>query len=305
MKVVKYGIAFILCVASTEYHDSSPYSMYGIGESSTPFWFELCHGRNELGVRENLRINTENPAGLTSMDTLKLIAETSAFAKFELCFTAIPMTRYGNFSILVRLVDESWNVGTVFGVSVRIAFRLLFQNQQLEGSPTEYYKPPFEGDGGWIESRWAAYVLMPNLSIGANVGYIFGNIMKRRHRVPQLPRSRCMSSNHADFRFAIFPPTQEMACWADRCVYGYKQRVNFRNGSDQPSREHPLRPITMKTMYIQYHLFNTASALLFSYRNMSLRRLWNQDYSVLTSGVSNVKFQRSSCASAPFTRRRL
>lgn len=87
MKVIKYLTLFLLLTTVGKAQNimtSSPYSMFGIGEIVTGL-----HGSNSAmggvstGMRGSWLLNTENPAGLTGLDTLRLFAEASAFLKSE------------------------------------------------------------------------------------------------------------------------------------------------------------------------------------------------------------------------------
>ena len=53
-----------------------------------------------------------------------------------------------------------------------------FQSTEpLEGSPGSYYSSTFEGNGGFSKLRLSnAFRILPSLSLGVNVNYVFGNI---------------------------------------------------------------------------------------------------------------------------------
>jgi len=301
MKVIKYGIAFILCVASASAQNimtSSPYSMYGIGESSDGhFGLSSAMAGTAFGVRENLRINTENPAGLTSMDTLKLIAETSAFAKFESyashgnsndAFTG----NFSTFSIGGRIMKRWY---TAFGVSPYSFVGYYFKaNQQLEGSPTEYYKSTFEGDGGLSKATLSnAFMLMPNLSIGANVSYIFGNIYETETQSAMTVKKQMYAHLiHADFGLQYSRQLAKEMALTIGAVYSYKQRVNFETGLTVTGTSTSTNYNENNVHQYLPQYYGIGAALSYK-KYVFAADFYNRDYSVLTSGVSNVKFRNA------------
>ena len=87
MKVIKHLTLFLLLTVTVNAQNimtSSPYSMFGIGEIVTGLYgSNSAMGGVSTGMRSTWLLNTENPAGLTGLDTLRLFAETSAFMKSE------------------------------------------------------------------------------------------------------------------------------------------------------------------------------------------------------------------------------
>lgn len=186
MRAINYGWIFSLFLlpfsgVAQNVMTSSPYSMFGVGEIMTGL-----HGANAgmggvmIGMRGKMLINTDNPAGLTGLDTCRLFAEASAFAKWESyrskggenqAFT-------GNFSrfALAGRVMPRWYMAA--GLAPYSSVGYYFQStQELEGAPGSYYTSTFSGDGGLSKAYLSnAFQLLPSLSVGINLGYIFGNM---------------------------------------------------------------------------------------------------------------------------------
>ena len=186
MRAINYGWIFSLFLlpfsgVAQNVMTSSPYSMFGVGEIMTGL-----HGANAgmggvaIGMRGKMLINTDNPAGLTGLDTCRLFAEASAFAKWESyrskggenqAFT-------GNFSrfALAGRVMPCWYMAA--GLAPYSSVGYYFQStQELEGAPGSYYTSTFSGDGGLSKAYLSnAFQLLPSLSVGVNLGYIFGNM---------------------------------------------------------------------------------------------------------------------------------
>ena len=70
---------------SSQNMTTSPYSMFGIGELTDGIIRSACrHGRRvSVGMRDPILINSVNPAGLTGLDSLRLVADATAFVKNE------------------------------------------------------------------------------------------------------------------------------------------------------------------------------------------------------------------------------
>lgn len=186
MRAIKYGWLFCLSLlpfsaATQNVMTSSPYSMFGVGEIMAGL-----HGANAgmggvaIGMRGKMLINTDNPAGLAGLDTCRLFAEASAFAKWESyrskgddnqAFTG----NFSRFAMAGRIMPR-WYMAV--GLTPYSSVGYYFQStQELEGSPGSYYTSSFSGDGGLSKVYFSnAFQLLPALSVGVNLGYIFGNM---------------------------------------------------------------------------------------------------------------------------------
>lgn len=89
MRVTKY-ITFIFLLWFAEYlkgqnvMTSSPYSMFGIGELVTGSnGANAGMGNVAIGMRGTKLINMDNPAGLSGVDSCRLLADVYVFAKWE------------------------------------------------------------------------------------------------------------------------------------------------------------------------------------------------------------------------------
>lgn len=157
MRAIKYGWLFCLSLlpfsaVTQNVMTSSPYSMFGVGEIMAGL-----HGANAgmggvaIGMRGKMLINTDNPAGLAGLDTCRLFAEASAFAKWESyrskgddnqAFTG----NFSRFAMAGRIMPR-WYMAV--GLTPYSSVGYYFQStQELEGSPGSYYTSSFSGDGG-------------------------------------------------------------------------------------------------------------------------------------------------------------
>lgn len=188
MKAIKYGwllgVLFSLSATAQNVMTSSPYSMFGIGEITTYLsGANAAMGATFIGMRGRKLINMNNPAGLTAIDTCSLLAETSVFARWENYCSAGEshnafIGNFSGFSIAGRILPR-WYVGV--GLSPYSSVGYYFQSsQELEGSPNDYYISTFLGEGGLSKAYLSnAFLLFPSLSIGVNLGYLFGTITEQ------------------------------------------------------------------------------------------------------------------------------
>ncbi|MDD4589014.1 MAG: hypothetical protein PHG06_01110 [Parabacteroides sp.] len=171
----------VVCLQAQNVMTSSPYSMFGIGEIDEGLYgYNAGMGGVAYGMRGNELINVTNPAALTALDSMHLFFEASSFLKWENykskgdgnnAFTG----NLGHFSLGARMYKR-WYVAV--GLSPYSSVGYYFKSTEpLEGSPGSYYSSTFEGDGGFSKVRLSnAFCLLPSLSLGINVNYVFGNI---------------------------------------------------------------------------------------------------------------------------------
>lgn len=185
MRATKYGWLLFLFVLSfsakaQNVMTSSPYSMFGIGEIATDLsGANAAMGGVSTAMRGKALINTDNPAGLVGLDTCRLLAETSAFIKWEYYRSRGSNQAFtGNFSrfAMAGRIMPRWYMG--FGLTPYSVVGYYFQTeQQLEGSVNTYYTSTFTGEGGLSKLFLSnAFAILPSLSVGVNMNYIFGTI---------------------------------------------------------------------------------------------------------------------------------
>jgi hypothetical protein len=173
------GLLFIPAVLFAQFNNSttSPYSRYGLGDlNSSSFGRSNAMGGASIASRYNLQINPANPASFTSIDSLNFLFEFGLEGKFanyqtdissmnandinfkyfamsfrinEWMATGIGLTPFSDVGYLVEVNDDIENVGAV---------------------RTLYY-----GTGTISDAYWGLAVQpVKNISIGANLNYLFG-----------------------------------------------------------------------------------------------------------------------------------
>ena len=160
---------------------SVPTSMYGVGELA-PGEGGRYAGMGNVGIALN-RLgfqNTYNPAAITRMDTLCFtfdVGATASFSRYSF-LSDQENSLQGNpskFSLGFRALKRWYMVlGAAPYSSVGY---LIYSENEIEGAVGSYVYSTFEGDGGlWKFYMTHAYQLLPNLSLGVNVGMVLGKI---------------------------------------------------------------------------------------------------------------------------------
>lgn len=87
MKAINCLILLLLMTLKAQTQNvmtSSPYSMFGIGELQNGLYGQNAGmGGVAYGMRNNVLMNIENPAGLTALDSKRLLTELAIFAKMN------------------------------------------------------------------------------------------------------------------------------------------------------------------------------------------------------------------------------
>ena len=116
---------------SSQNMTTSPYSMFGIGElTDGQYGQHAAMGGVSVGMRDPILINSVNPAGLTGLDSLRLVADATAFVKNEWyssrgTHTNATSGNLSSFSMGGRIMPRWYMSAGVYPYST-----LLFQNQR-------------------------------------------------------------------------------------------------------------------------------------------------------------------------------
>lgn len=304
MKVIKYGWLLGLSllpfsVGAQNVMTSSPYSMFGVGEIMT----DGLHGANAgmggvaIGMRGKMLINTDNPAGLVGLDTCRLLAEASAFAKWESyrskgddnqAFTG----NFSRFAMAGRILPR-WYMAA--GLAPYSLVGYYFQStQELEGSPGSYYTSTFSGEGGLSKVYLSsAFQLLPSLSVGVNLGYIFGNMTQTEDQsTMSVSQKLSGQSFSADFGVQYSRRMGRELNLTLGAVYGLPQTIRMEKTKTitESSSENSYNMKKVNQTLPQY----VGGGVSVEYKKMTyaLDYLFRQ-YSSLTSADSRVTFHDS------------
>jgi long-subunit fatty acid transport protein len=180
--------------ANSQIRISSPYSYYGLGElQSAHSAFNSGMGGIKTALRNPAYINPGNPASYTSLDTNSFIFDvgvTSNSTQLKSSLTTQNFTNHTSISYLLF----GFPVAKWCGLSVGLLpfSKTGYKVVTRDTLPTiGQVNEQFEGTGGINQAYiGTGFRLFKNLSIGVNVGYLFGTIYKNRSvYTPDLPYS--------------------------------------------------------------------------------------------------------------------
>jgi len=160
---------------------NSPFSMLGIGEIEyRDFSRTAGMGGIGIGYQSENYINRRNPAGLSSIDTLRFVFDVSAAMKFSEFSTKTNSysTNIFSFKTLAAGVRISkwWTSSVGLSPYSNVGYRIKDQ-QLINGTKDSFVDFYFSGQGGLNKFYWAnAVELFKGFSLGVASSFVFGNI---------------------------------------------------------------------------------------------------------------------------------
>lgn len=187
--VLLFTISPILAIAQTLNIGSSsvnsPYTRYGYGELSGQGLVNTKGmGGIAYGLRDKYHINPVNPASYTAVDSLTFLFDagiTLQNTNFSDGTTKIN-ARNSSFDYATMQFRLRRGMGMTLGVLPfsNVGYNISQVNSSTEGS-SQINKEEYVGDGGLHQVFLGLGVnVLKNLSVGANVSYLWGDINKYR-----------------------------------------------------------------------------------------------------------------------------
>lgn len=276
---------------------SSPYSMFGIGE----FASGLLYGQNAAmmgtayGVRNPSLINIENPAGMTGMESHKLLIETSAFTKHESYQSrgSSNSTFTGNLSAFIlggRIMPRWYMAASITPyTSAGYYFKSI---QPLEGSPSTVITSTHEGSGGISKTSLSNALLLPyNISIGVNASFLFGTILQSETQETMSAKNKLSTQAfHADLGIQYVRKLNANTELTVGAVYGYQQKLTI---DQQTTVTTSYSESVLSTSNVSQYIPQYAGAGgALNYRKMTYALDYTfRQYSVISSGDSRISFK--------------
>ena len=152
---------------------SSPYSQYGLGVMSDRSQ-GLSRGMKgaSLGVRKGNIINTQNPASYSAVDSLTMLIDAGVsgqITNYKENNTKVSQ-KSANFEYFVGSFRMLRHVGLSVGV---LPYSAIGYSYETKSATNTYISN--DGDGGFREAFLGiGWQMFPGLSVGANVGYLWG-----------------------------------------------------------------------------------------------------------------------------------
>ena len=159
---------------------SSPYSVFGLGYlEGNSLGPSKAMGGTGIAFPSDRSINLLNPASYSGIDSLVSIFEVGLFGKY---------TNYRSNTENQSLVNSNMKyvvmgfritpwLSTSFGFAPYSSIGYNINTKGFIEGSNQLYSKKFEGEGGINQVYLGAAVkLIPNLSLGINASYLFGNI---------------------------------------------------------------------------------------------------------------------------------
>lgn len=172
---------------------NSPYSGFGIGElEMASGGRNTAMGQTGIALRSSLFLNPANPASLTTIEPQSFLFDVGVnfeYTRLENATKGVDVSN-GNLSWLQMGFPISKKLfgGITLNPKSSVGYKI-FTEKSIDGTSATY-PAVFEGSGGLSEAAGLlAWKLSGNISLGAKVGYIWGNVTQ------MLSQSIMVSSN--------------------------------------------------------------------------------------------------------------
>ena len=180
-KIKLLGILIVLATSFLHAQtDNSPYSRYGLGDY-LPSTNIVSRGIGGVSAAyaDVISVNFQNPASYSRLkrSTFDIGLEVDTRTLKEIN----PPSKYNSVSPLISYVQlglplsvkKNWGMN----LGLRPVTRINYKIERLEalGDKSDSTSTLFEGNGGSYEVYLGTGITIKNLSLGVNVGYMFGN----------------------------------------------------------------------------------------------------------------------------------
>ena len=172
-------MACLQCALIAQNSTTSPYTRFGYGViADRSFGAGRSMGGIGYGLRSSKQINPMNPASYSSMDSLTFLFDVGAILQYSLLNDQI--NSHSNISGNMTYVAMQFPLSRTIAMSAGIlpyshtGYNFKFSNNEDEVPHDDY----FSGKGGLNEVYvgLSIDIWKKRLALGANVGYLFGNI---------------------------------------------------------------------------------------------------------------------------------
>lgn len=180
-KVIISALLVASCAGAwSQTSTNSPYTRYGLGDMSEQvFTNNAAMGGVGYALRSNLSINPMNPASYTAVDSLSFMFDTGMTLKSSNFEEGNYKSNAKNasFDYLAMQFRLHPRLGMVVGYTPYSTLGYnLTRTKSIEGSEVTISNN-FYGDGGLQQIFGGlGFKILDNLSVGANIGYLFGKL---------------------------------------------------------------------------------------------------------------------------------
>ena len=188
MKITNLFIVFILTMLPAVLHSqnttNSPYTRFGYGKlADLSFGSQRGMGGIGFGLRNSHMINSLNPASYSNVDSMTFMLDFGAMGQIawyeDNMNNAKSRKINGGLEYLAMQFPLSKNMGMGLGIepisSVGYSYGDTTSLSSIENGIAQY---SYNGSGGLSKAYTSlSYNLFDRLSVGVNVGYLFGDII--------------------------------------------------------------------------------------------------------------------------------
>ena len=174
MSKYKLLITALFCAVVMPLLAQTPYSQYGYGTiDDNATGNQRAIGGTGIGMRNNLQINMMNPASYTAIDSLTFMFDFSIDYKTSWMHEAgaSAQSQSGGLNYFAMQFRLGKSVAASIGLTPLSHVQYTYGDQIANGSYTRI------GEGGLSQAYFGvAYQPWKWVSLGVNLGYVFGNI---------------------------------------------------------------------------------------------------------------------------------
>ncbi|MBN1953258.1 MAG: hypothetical protein JW801_18780 [Bacteroidales bacterium] len=179
-------VAFLLLLAlpiavSGQNYINNPYTRLAIGDlMNNGFGYNQSLGGSGIGIRPTNQINYLNPASCTSQDTMTFLFAAGLTGRLSFIKTLEERQTMYNANLeyfsMGFPITKWWKFNLGLAPFSRTQYHFL---EYYDGSGLEELAVQYTGTGGFNEFYFGSGIQLTKfLSVGANAGYLFGNITR-------------------------------------------------------------------------------------------------------------------------------
>lgn len=177
------AITLAAACATAQNGSNSPYSRYGFGTlNDRAQGFNKAMAGTALGFREATEINFQNPASYSATDSLSMLFDIGlTFQNANFKQGDLKKNAHNTTVDYLNMAFRAWrNVGMSIGLMPYSSVGYKFTNKQtmpdIDGGGEKSASTTYNGNGGLHEVYLGmGWKFAKNLSIGANLGYLWGD----------------------------------------------------------------------------------------------------------------------------------
>ena len=264
MRQVYFVIFFVAVTAASGQNTISPYSIFGPGEiQNQGFTTNQAMGGAGISLNSGNALNRLNPASCTGIDSLHVISEIGAGAKFSgLSTSSHSETGFsGSLKYLALGFRYSGRFAGSIGVAPFSHIGYSIEKENYVEGTNAVYIAEYVGSGGINQFYFTnAFEVARNLSVGVNTSFMFGSLMQEEKISPtdivpqmQITRMDYLKSIYFDYGLQYMCRLKKLDV-SFGATYSHQQKLKSKHivtvtnesystvGSDEYNSDHLIIP---------------------------------------------------------------